>query len=331
MSILIYDENEQQLCSYCGKEKITYKDFCSKLHYFLWRSKSVHGNKYDYSKFEFKTATTRGIIICPIHGEFSKNPHGHYKGSGCQKCGKIDSSNKRTKGLQFYIPKFKDVHKDFYDYSKFIYKGCANKGVIICPKHGDFLQAPVTHVQGHGCPSCKADNTSKRLMMNPKEFIQRASQVHNNFYNYSKSVYKGSDIKLIIICPAHGKFEQRPHDHLKRHGCSKCFTNYSRKSIDWLERVMKREGIFIQHGKNSGEYKIPGTRLSVDGYCKETDTAYEYHGDFWHGNPDVYLPEKIHPRKGITMGEIYKKTLKREEEIRKHVSKLVTIWENDTK
>ena len=26
----------------------------------------------------------------------------------------------------------------------------------------------------------------------------------------------------------------------------------------------------------------------VDGYCYETNTVYEFHGDYWHGNPIVF-------------------------------------------
>jgi hypothetical protein len=325
------DAEEAQLCIYCNEEEINYGDFCSKLHYFLWRATSVHGDKYDYSQFEYKGAITPGVIICSIHGEFEQSPNGHYRGNGCQKCGKITSSNKRTKDLSFYVKKFREVHEDFYDYGKFIYGGSDSKGIIICPEHGEFLQTPVSHVRGSGCPSCKADASSKRFMMSSQEFIRRVSQVHDNYYDYSKTVYKGGARKITIICPAHGEFTQRGADHLNRHGCPRCLTNFSRKSIDWLERIMKREGIFIQHGKNIGEYGIPGTRLSVDGYCKETDTAYEYYGDFWHGNPDVYPPEKINPRNDTTMGELYRKTMEREEKIRKYFKKLVTIWENDTK
>ena len=50
---------------------------------FIERAKNVHGDKYDYSKVEYKNARTKVCIICPIHGEFWQVPSSHLKGIGC--------------------------------------------------------------------------------------------------------------------------------------------------------------------------------------------------------------------------------------------------------
>ena len=49
-------------------------------------AKKVHGNKYDYSKVEYKNPFTPITIICPIHGEFRQRPNDHLNGHGCPKC-----------------------------------------------------------------------------------------------------------------------------------------------------------------------------------------------------------------------------------------------------
>ena len=41
------------------------------------RFRLVHGDKYDYSKFEYINAITKGIIICPKHGEFLQSSNEH--------------------------------------------------------------------------------------------------------------------------------------------------------------------------------------------------------------------------------------------------------------
>ena len=64
---------------------------------------------------------------------------------------------------------------------------------------------------------------------------------------------------------------------------------YSKMSINWLNFISKKDNITIQHALNYGEYKIPNTRLKADGYCKETNTIYEFHGDYWHGNPLINI------------------------------------------
>ena len=49
--------------------------------------KEVHGDKYDYSKVNYKTMRTKVCIICPIHGEFWQTPEKHLKRKqGCPSC-----------------------------------------------------------------------------------------------------------------------------------------------------------------------------------------------------------------------------------------------------
>ncbi|MGZ5191080.1 MAG: DUF7487 domain-containing protein, partial [Flavisolibacter sp.] len=105
--------------------------------------------------------------------------------------------------------------------------------------------------------------------------------------------------------------------------------NYSSKQIQWLESIIQQEGIYIQHAGNEGEYLIPGTRFKADGYCSETNTIYEFHGDYWHGNPDVYSSDEINKVNGKTMGELYQKTLEKEETIKGLGYNLVVAWENE--
>ena len=59
-------------------------------------------------------------------------------------------------------------------------------------------------------------------------------------------------------------------------------TKQSNMAVKWLSYVMEKEDIHIQHVRNGGEKCVNG-RYSLDGYCKETHTAYEFQGCFWHG------------------------------------------------
>jgi len=68
----------------------------------------------------------------------------------------------------------------------------------------------------------------------------------------------------------------------------------------------------------------------VDGFCKETNTVYEFHGDFWHGNPNRYPPDEEHPMiRGKTYEDLYEKTLLRDQKIRDLGYNLVVKWETD--
>lgn len=55
-----------------------------------------------------------------------------------------------------------------------------------------------------------------------KIFIERSILINGDRYDYSLVDYKGNKIKVKIICPDHGVFEQTPNHHLKGQGCPKC-------------------------------------------------------------------------------------------------------------
>lgn len=55
-----------------------------------------------------------------------------------------------------------------------------------------------------------------------ESFIQRANEIHNYKYNYSKTVYISAREKVTIICEFHGDFKQSPNHHLRGYGCREC-------------------------------------------------------------------------------------------------------------
>jgi len=66
-------------CPKCvGKNKTT-QDF-------IVDAIKVHGNRYDYSKTDYKKSRENVCIICPEHGEFWQLPQNHLKGQGCPFC-----------------------------------------------------------------------------------------------------------------------------------------------------------------------------------------------------------------------------------------------------
>lgn len=117
---------------------------------FISEARKLHGDRYDYSKVEYKNNGTPVTIICPDHGEFQQKPWVHLMGCGCQKCCK--NGVKLT--TEEWVEKARGVHGDKYDYSKVDYKNAHSKVIITCPEHGDFEQEPSSHLCGKGCPKC---------------------------------------------------------------------------------------------------------------------------------------------------------------------------------
>lgn len=120
---------------------------------------------------------------------------------------------------EIFIKKAKEIHGDRYNYSLVDYKKSNVKVKIICYIHGIFEQVIYKHItRKHGCPLC-----SEKKRHTVESFIEKAKQVHGeNLYDYSMVEYKNAKIKIKIICPIHGIFEQSPSGHLSGKGCFKC-------------------------------------------------------------------------------------------------------------
>ena len=63
---------------------------------FIEKAKAIHGDKYDYSKVEYKLSRSPVIIKCNKCGsEFTQLPHYHLNGYGCQACACKDPKAER--------------------------------------------------------------------------------------------------------------------------------------------------------------------------------------------------------------------------------------------
>jgi hypothetical protein len=281
-----------------------------------------HNNFYDYSKVIYKNSKSNIIITCPEHGDFKQLSNNHLQGHGCEKC-----AGNRILTTEEFINRSKSKHGNLYDYSKVDYKNNRISVIIICKKHGKFEQNPFDHLKGHGCMGC-----SGSLKLTTEEFIKRANLKHDKFYDYSKVVYKNNISKVIITCRNHGDFLQIPKDHLRGVGCDKCTKRYSKISINWINYLQNSINKEIQNMLSPlGEYRIPTTNYLADGYCKETNTIYEFHGDIWHGNPKLYNENEVNPVSKKTYGELYQFTQIKKNKIIELGYNYVEIWENDWK
>ena len=157
-----YSHLQGKGCKSCG---IIYRSAnrTSTTEQFISKAKSVHGDKYDYSKVEYLKSSSKIIIICKKHGEFYQNPNSHLKNGGCNKCGTEITGIKQRNNLNDFIVKAKKIYGDKYDYSKVEYVISSKKVIIICQKHGDFYVTP-NHFISHNseCPKSALKNYSKQ-------------------------------------------------------------------------------------------------------------------------------------------------------------------------
>ena len=268
-------------CPLCANEKIRIKLRDGK-DKFIEKARKTHGDKYDYSKVEYKNANAKVCIICPIHGEFWQMPGSHLQGHDCPRCAKEKTRMKLSNGKDKFIEKAKKVHGDKYDYSKVDYKNNRTKVCIICQTHGEFWQTPDCHAQGQGCPKCANLAKSLKARKMVDEFIADSKKFHGNKYDYSKVEYINDSTKVCIICPEHGEFWQTPNMHLRGRGCPTCGILKRTEAITKTLENFVNESKLI-HGDKYDYSKVVyvNVETKVCIICTE-------HGEFWQ-TPHAHL------------------------------------------
>jgi len=192
---------------------------------FVQKARLVHDNKYVYSLVDFKEGNSKVKIICREHGVFEQAPDGHLNKRGCPEC-----NPKRALTTKEFIIKAKEIHGDKYNYSLVEYVNVNTVVKIICCEHGAFeIRAGVLLNPNikNSCPECKKTDHLNRVRIHTnkkttEQFIEDAQKVHGDRYEYALVKYELGNTPVIIGCPIHGKFEQRPNNHLNGQGCPFC-------------------------------------------------------------------------------------------------------------
>lgn len=106
------------------------------------------------------------------------------------------------------------------------------------------------------------------------EFIAQAVCIHGNKYDYSKAVYVADVVSVIITCPIHGDFSQRPSNHKQGAGCPNC----------WAERKGKSRRVGVDAFARRA-IKIHGDKYDYSKVCylnqhSNVTIICKIHGDF---------------------------------------------------
>ena len=183
---------------------------------------------------------------------------------------------------EIFIKKSKEVHGDKYDYSKVEYINTKTKVCVICPKHGEFMIRPNDHLQGHGCRRCAVDSRREKNILGYNGFIEKAKEVHDGKYDYSKVEYVNNHTNVRIVCPVHGEFMQQPGNHLQGQGCPIC----GRKNA--AEKLKKNISIFIEKAKEVHGDKYDYSKVEYVNNETKICIICPEHGEFWQ-TPSAHL------------------------------------------
>ena len=326
-------------CTKCsGKYKRTQEEFDEDL-------RNTFGEKLTRIS-PYKNQNTPMRMMCNNkHGEFIKTGSYLLNGNqGCPICQREESSEKRRWKPAEWIEKAEKVHPDKKDDYLNIRLETVDDILwaidILCIFHQTlYKQRANDHHKGHRCNKCK-DNTLSNIFKMPYPlFLQRCRELHHENYEWPEKEpedYKNGNSKISVIChntykngEEHGIWYPSVHNHLQGSKCPKCNDRSSAIAREWLS--MKQAGMktHLQTLDSvEGEFSpIKDRKYKVDGYNKETNTIYEFHGTYYHGDPTRYKSDEINCKSGKTMGELYQNTVDKRINCLAAGYKYVEIWE----
>ncbi len=233
--------------------------------------------------------------------------------------------NKKT--TPKFIEEAKQLNIELDSYEKVNYINAHTAVIITCKLHGDYESIPHDYLRRKArCNKCKLMNQAINQTKTQEQFILDAVKINESNGNkdsFEQVIYMGSNEKIIVTCNLHGNYFISANDYLGGHRCSKCARTVSQKEQKWIDSF-ENHNIVQQKVLN-----INGKQLKVDGYDPVSNTVYEFYGDFWHGNPQIYNSNAYNKANGKTYGELYLKTKEKENIIKEAGFNLITIWEHD--
>jgi len=112
-------------------------------------------------------------------------------------------------------------------------------------------------------------------MYDTSSFINKAKVVHGDCYDYSKVEYVSCYDEIIIICPKHGEFTQKPYLHLHGSGCSTCKESKGERTI---RHILEENDITFEAQKSFNDCKNK-RQLPFDFYIPSKGLLIEYDGE----------------------------------------------------
>jgi very-short-patch-repair endonuclease len=262
-------------CQKCGRGKV---ESARKLTHdeFIQKAKNKHGERYDYSESIYLGMDKDFVYKCKKHGTVSQRPFDHLNTGGCNKCGIEQRQKGRTKSKEQFIKEAVKLHGKKYDYSLVNYQTALIPIKIKCLKHNlIFEQTPANHLFGQNCPECGKESKNEKNTKTIEKFIREANIIHNNFYDYSKTMYRNHKEEITISCPTHGDFIQKPMRHMQGVGCPSCTSSKGELKI---RNYLQKNNIQYKQEKNFKGCRDRGL-LRFDFYLPNYNLCIEYDGE----------------------------------------------------
>jgi len=236
----------------------------------LEKFKNIHGGRYDYSKFTYSGKLEKSVVMCSEHGDFEINYANHMRGYGCPKCSK-NRNNFIGRTKEQFLQEVEELYGGLYDLSKFNFVDSNTKGIVICPKHGEFLKTPKQLItKNQGCLTCSG---KKKLTL---EEIRKKLKYD---YIIPDQEYVNNKSKLEVICPIHGAWTICAGNLINlEQRCPTCAGSLSKIEGELREYISTLGVDFIKNDKNI----LDGLELDI--LIPSHNLAIELNGLYHHSD-----------------------------------------------
>lgn len=247
--------------------------------------------------------------------------------------------NKKADNINSLFSKFPKIAKEFHPTkngsktSKDFVFGSNCKVWWVCSKNENHEWVSMiksrTVDNKPNCPFCVNNKVCEDNNLLTK-FPEIAKEFHptKNGNKKAEDFVSGSHGKVWWQCKKNNTHEWlatiKDRTSHNKTGCPHCSTNISNPELKWLNSLniskkCRHFSIILPNGK----------KYIADAYVKETNTVYEFNGDYWHGNPNKFKSSDINARNKKTFGELYINTIKKEAELKSFGYNVISIWESE--
>ena len=196
----------------------------------------------------------------------------------------------------------------------------------VCDKGHEWETSPSKRSNGNGCPYCSnriVGSDNNLAVVRPD--IAQEWHPHRNGNLRPQNILPCSNRKVWWMCDKGHTWEALISNRTNPligggTSCPCCSKRISKPGVFWLDNlgVTTRE-FLVKTGKR---------RFFVDGLDPQTRTVYEFLGDYWHGNPQLYKSKDMNPSVHKTFGELFRQTMEKFRLLSEAGYTIVYRWES---
>lgn len=206
---------------------------------------------FDFSKFEYKTSTAKGIVICKKHGEFKINYNSLKAGIDCPSCTSERRKLEGTTPVDVFKRRLEAVHGSRYSFIESSYNGISNHLLANCSIHGNFHIRGSSLLSGVGCPDCKDS------VFNPKKPAY--------LYMY-RLTYQGSELLGFGITSSITRRDEEHRRRLSKVG----------ETCTLLHTFKFKRGFYCREVEKEIKATFKSVPTTLRGFMSETTECTEY-------------------------------------------------------